>query len=68
MIPPFLSKQTVATFVDAWQVADINCNNEIRNDEGLELTCTDEIKSAGEEVCRKLLNNEKFGNCLEVRQ
>lgn len=34
----------------------------------MELICTDGTKSAAKEICEKLLNNEKFNNCLAVRR
>lgn len=61
----FLFQQTTSTFVDAWRVQNA-CDNEVSNDEGLELVCTDEIKSAAKEMCNKLLSNDKFSDCLAV--
>lgn len=58
--------QTTSTFVDAWQVADSRCENEIPNDQEMELVCTDQIKSAANETCNQLLSNGKFSACLAV--
>lgn len=59
-------QQTISTFIDAWQIPDTNCDNEISNDQGLELVCTDAIKAAAKEMCTSLLSNEKFKDCLAV--
>lgn len=60
------TKQTTSTFVDAWQVPDSRCENEIPNDQEMELVCTDEIKSAANQTCNTLLSNDKFSECLAV--
>ena len=59
-------RQTISTFIDAWQTPDANCDNEISNDQGLELTCTDDIKEKAKEMCTSLLSNKKFNDCLAV--
>ncbi|XP_031619378.1 hemocytin isoform X2 [Contarinia nasturtii] len=57
--------KTTATFVDAWQTSNSACQNDVINDEGMELVCPDDVKLAATEMCKKLLNNEKFNDCLK---
>lgn len=57
-----------STFVDSWQVTDdsitsMKCHKEQNN---VELTCTDDIKTEAKTVCEKLLSNAKFSDCLKV--
>lgn len=56
-----------STFVDAWQVQSYDqekCTGE-QND-GLEMDCNDDIKTEAEQICEKILSNDKFSDCMKV--
>lgn len=62
-----------STFVDSWQVdlsndVNQNCSHTAEDDESMELVCTDEVKAQAQIVCKKMLTNPKFSNCLMTMQ
>lgn len=58
----------MSTFVDAWKLPDSMCDNEVLNDAGIELVCTDIVKKKAIELCNSLIDNQKFNNCLAVSE
>lgn len=60
-----------ATFVDSWAAPSVDLDSKkcVMNDQkstsNMELQCSDEILDAAQQVCRKLITNAKFSNCLK---
>lgn len=45
-----------------------NCSHDQQQDESMELVCNDDIESKAQTVCKRLLRNEKFADCLATLQ
>lgn len=57
--------------MDSWKAPSFNrdgdnCASDEQNDEGLELVCSDDVKSKATTLCHKLLTSGKFSECLKV--
>lgn len=45
-----------------------NCSHNEQQDESMELVCTEDVKLNAQILCKKLLSDAKFANCLETLQ
>lgn len=61
--------KTTAAFVDGWRLQhDDRCKaaNQIQVDDIDYTTCDDAVRNEAKAVCKKLVNNAKFGDCLKT--
>lgn len=61
-----------STFVDSWAAPSIDLdpkkcvmNDNPNNKAKMELECSNDLRAKAEQVCTKLIDNAKFGNCLK---
>lgn len=59
-----------STFVDSWKASAVDVDPEkcVMDDKSsnMELECIPETLREAERVCKQLINNQKFSNCLKV--
>lgn len=59
-----------STFLDSWKASAVDVDPEkcIMDDKAshMELECIPETLRDAESVCKQLINNPKFANCLKV--
>lgn len=62
-----------STFVDSWKASTLDVDpakclmdDKATTGANMELQCSDEMQTEAQNICSKLIENPKFGNCLKV--
>lgn len=61
-----------STFVDSWRTPNLdspddNCLMDPMINAKMELECSAAMQQEGIRVCKQLISNQKFANCLQVK-